>query len=275
MSFMENRAFAIISKNAFNMTNNRLILVMLFITSALVFCKGQLYKKDNMVISKIAEIPLPKGFERIVVDKESFGDWLRNFPLSKDNTVYLYDGSAKANQQLHYAVLDISVGKNDLQQCADSIVRLKAEYHFSIKEYGKINFVAGKKNTYNFSVYAKKKQCFTHDCLMVFLQEVFINYGTYNLEEQLKPIVNYATMSVGDVFVKGGGPGHAMMVADVAINKITGQKIYLLLQSFMPAQSVHVVVNPTNPHLSPWYIANETTITTPGWVFYKSQLKRW
>ena len=257
------------------MNNKLLLFATLFITSTFVFCKEKSFKTDNLPISKIAEIHLPKGFERVVVDKDSFGEWLRNFPLSKDNTVYLYDGSVKNNQHVHYAVLDISVGTKNLQQCADAIVRLKAEYHFSRKEYTKINFVAGKKNTYNFLFYATKMQCFTHDCLMEFLQEVFINYGTYNLEEQLKPIANYATMSVGDVFVKGGGPGHAMMVADVAINKATGQKIYLLMQSFMPAQSVHVVVNPTNLNFNPWYVASETTITTPGWIFTKSQLKRW
>ena len=253
-----------------------LITLLLFcLTSTFIFCKENSDKTDKLSISKIGEIPLPNGFERVVLDKGSFGEWLRYFPLIKDNTVYLYNGSVKNNQQIHYAVLDISVGKKNLQQCADAVVRLKAEYHFAKKEYTKIYFVAGKNNTYNFSVYATKKQCFTHDCLMDFLQEVFINYGTYNLEEQLKPITNYTTLSVGDVYVKGGGPGHAMMVADVAKNKTTGQKIYFLLQSFIPAQSVHVVVNPTNYSFSPWYIANELTITTPGWKFDQSQLKRW
>ncbi len=251
------------------------VSLLFCLASTLIFCKEKSNKNNNIAISKIAEIPLPKGFERVVLEKGSFGEWLRNYPLSKDNIVYLYDGSVKNNQNVHYAVLDISVGEKNLQQCADAIVRLKAEYHFSIKEYAKINFVTGKNHAYNFLGYATKKQCFTHNCLMDFLQEVFINYGTYNLEEQLKPINDYSALSVGDMFVKGGGPGHAMMVGDVAVNKATGQKIYLLLQSFMPAQSVHVVVNPTNSSFSPWYIANETTITTPGWVFKQNQLKRW
>ncbi|MDR3713868.1 MAG: DUF4846 domain-containing protein [Puia sp.] len=60
--------------------------------------------------------------------KLSFGEWLRSIPLKKDKTVYLYDGSRKQNQSAQFAVLDISVGKEDLQQCADAVMRLRAGY---------------------------------------------------------------------------------------------------------------------------------------------------
>lgn len=80
---------------------------------------------------------MSKGFERVVVDKGSFGGWLRNFPLSKDYISYLHDGSVKSNQQKHYAVLDISVSKKNLQQCAGAFVQLKAEYYFAKKEHTK------------------------------------------------------------------------------------------------------------------------------------------
>ena len=39
--------------------------------------------------------------------------------FKKDKTVYLFDGSQKINQQAQFAVLNISVGKKNLQQCAD------------------------------------------------------------------------------------------------------------------------------------------------------------
>lgn len=35
----------------------------------------------------------------------------------------LYNGSQKPNQSVHYAVFDIDVGKEDLQQCADAVMR--------------------------------------------------------------------------------------------------------------------------------------------------------
>ena len=67
-----------------------------------------------------------------------------------------------------------------------------------------------------------------------------------------------------------------MIVADVAVNKTTGKKIYLLAQGYMPAQDMHIVINPNSLTLSPWYeINDDEKIITPGWVFEKNQLKRW
>ena len=81
--------------------------------------------------------------------------------------------------------------------------------------------------------------------------------------------------SIGDVFIKGGSPGHAMMIVDMAINS-KGQKIYLLLQGFMPAQSIHVVKNLEDTHLSPWFLfENQSSINTPDWTFQPSELRHW
>ena len=72
----------------------------------------------------VGAIPLPAGYHRITADKGSFAAWLRAIPLKKDRTVYLYDGSPKLNQDAQFAVLDVSVGHKDLQQCADAVMRL-------------------------------------------------------------------------------------------------------------------------------------------------------
>jgi Domain of unknown function (4846) len=49
----------------------------------------------------------------------------RSFPglLSGTNL-----GDMKARQDVQYAVLDISVGNRDLQQCADAVMRIRGEY---------------------------------------------------------------------------------------------------------------------------------------------------
>lgn len=224
--------------------------------------------------SKIGEIPMPEGFARVAAQPGSFAEWLRDIYLRKNNIVYLYNGQPVEQQTLHYAVLDISTGNRDLQQCADAIMRLKAEYYFSRKEYYNISFPGAKSAVYNFDAYAKKQNCYSHDCLLKFMETVFINCGTYTVDEMTKP-VNINAMQAGDVFVKAGAPGHAMIVVDAAENA-AGEKIFLLAQSYMPAQDMHIVINPTNTALSPWYkVMNYEKVITPGWVFSKNQLKRW
>jgi hypothetical protein len=71
----------------------------------------------------------PSGYQRVAVSSDSFGQWLRNLPLKPDGApVYLFDGTLKENQSAHGAVVDIDVGGEDLQQCADAVIRLRAEY---------------------------------------------------------------------------------------------------------------------------------------------------
>ena len=51
----------------------------------------------------------------------------------------------------------------------------------------------------------------------------------------------------------------------------------MLVQGYQPAQDMHVLVNPRNGDLSPWYEADDAdeTITTPEWTFLKSHLRYW
>lgn len=84
---------------------------------------------------------VPENYKRFESNKGSFADYLQNFPLKPHNSkVYLYNGDLKYRQDVHAAVLDISVGKKDLQQCADATMRLRAEYLFNQKKYDDIHF---------------------------------------------------------------------------------------------------------------------------------------
>jgi hypothetical protein len=193
----------------------------------------------NPSMHLVKQVPLPAGFERIEAPKNSFAAYLQNLPLRKDKTVYLYNKQPKANQSLHYAVIDISTGNKDLQQCADAIMRLRAEYFFGKKLYDSISFPAGNHLTYQFSRFLKQGPQNERGQFMHFMEMVFINCGTYTLEKQLKPRAGISSMETGDVFIKGGAPGHAEIVVDMAFNKQTGKKIYLLAEGYMPAQDIH------------------------------------
>src|SRR5688572_7433561 len=89
----------------------------------------------------IGDIKTPKGFTRTDVPHDSFAGWLRSVPLKKDKTVYLYNGTRKRNQSAQFAVIDIPTGNKDLQQCADVVMRLRAEYLFRHKIYPDIAFM--------------------------------------------------------------------------------------------------------------------------------------
>ena len=84
-------------------------------------------------------------------------------------------------------------------------------------------------------------------------------------------------MQIGDVFIKGGFPGHAVIVVDMAINPKNNQKLMLLAQSYMPAQELQILLNPSisSNNKVCWYAINSLpTLETPEWTFKSSELKR-
>ncbi len=225
--------------------------------------------KTSVYHTKIEEITLPGGFTRTDAGAHSFEAWLRKLPLKKDKTVYLYNGEKKPNQSAQFAVVDISCSKTDLQQCADVVMRLRAEYLFEEGKFDSIRFMDYNSKWYNWKG-KNDRQRFD-----IYLQQVFGYCGSASLEKQLHPVKNISDIKIGNVFIKGGFPGHAMIIADMAVNA-NGKKIFLLVQGYQPAQDVHVVVNPNDIELSPWYsISAMNEIITPEWTFYKDQLRSW
>lgn len=215
----------------------------------------------------------PRGFERVPAPAGSFAEWLRGLPLKPEGTpVMLHDGRSKWRQEVHAAVLDIDTGKRDLQQCADAIMRLRAEWLYASGRTSEIAFNNTDGPRMRFSARGKKD----YASFRKYMDYVFAYAGTYSLERELKP-VDIEDVQIGDVFIKGGFPGHAVLVTDLAVNKATGEKRFLLLQSFMPAQDMHVLKNPSATEGSPWYATTlkEDTLFTPEWSFDRSQLRRW
>jgi Domain of unknown function (4846) len=222
----------------------------------------------NTYYSNIYAIPTPKGFTRIAQPLHSFGNWLHQIDLKNNNTVYLYNGQVKKNQTAQFAVLDITVGDKDLQQCADAVMRLRASYLFDEKRYADIIFYNNEQKAYQFTA------PYTLAHFTTYLNQVFSYCGTASLTKQLQPkLIN--TIQAGDVFIRGGFPGHAVIVVDIAADS-TGQKIFMLAQSYMPAQSIHILVNPIDKNNMPWYVlTNSDFLYTPEYTFTKNELKGW
>ncbi len=241
--------------------------------------------------SKALEVRIapPPGFERVPCTDGSFCHWLRNIPLKPEGTpVRYFDGDIKTHAK-HYAVLDLDTGTRDLQQCADAVMRLKAEYHYAQGEYSKIhfNYTSGDRVAFDDWRQGRKpvvrgnKVSFTEASgapdnsyrnFRKYMTQIFSYAGTYSLAKEMNA-VKVRDIQVGDVFIVGGMPGHAVMVMDVAINE-AGKKKFLLAQSYMPAQDMHILKNPEGG-ASPWYSADfYVFLNTPEWQFSSRDLKR-
>jgi hypothetical protein len=237
-------------------------------------------------------VDLPEGYTKTLAVCGSFADWLRHLPVKTGgDTVFLYDGRPKRNQAAHWGLIDIDTGEKDLQQCADAVIRLRAEYLYSRNLYDQISFnftsgdparfrdwIGGMRPTVDGNRVSWSKSAPVDSSYRGFrdyLDMVFMYAGSYSLQKQLRPVTDLDSIAVGDVFIQGGFPGHAVIVVDVAQNAESGQKIFLLAQSYMPAQDIHILKNPNDTVLSPWYdIDFGGKLVTPEWVFGRGDLMR-
>lgn len=246
---------------------------------------------DTAGISVMTRFRCPEGFERIEASSSSFAQYLRTLPLKKHGTqVRAYDGRIKPSRGVYTAVVDLPIGNRDLHQCADAVMRLRAEYLYHQQRYEDIhfNFTNGFRVDYSRWMAGDRISVSGNDVrwrrsaspstspesFWKYLETIFAYAGTLSLEKELNP-VEVNDLQIGDVWIKGGSPGHAIIVVDVAIHQETGEKIFMLAQSYMPAQEIQVLLNPNDSGVSPWYrIPEGEVFSTPEWRFSTDQLRR-
>jgi hypothetical protein len=242
--------------------------------------------------SLAARIEAPQGFVRDPAETRSFSYWLRHLPLLPGRPpVLLHDGRPKHDQSAHHAVVDIDVGTRDLQQCADAVIRLRAEYLFAVGNTDAIHFDFTSGDRADWSRWARGERPvvrgnqvrwsgsaqpdYSYASFRRYLDTVFNYAGTWSLRKELQSVTNLRDLKIGDLFIQGGGPGHVVLVVDRATNPDTGEVRFLLAQSYMPAQQIHVLRNPENPRISPWYeLAFGEFLVTPQWTFQRADLHR-
>ena len=234
----------------------------------------------------------PAGCQRVAVPPGSWGEWLRWLPLKPAGTrARLFNGQLKTPQNVVAAVADIDVGTQDLQQCADAIIRLRAEYVFS-HDPNKVHFHLTTSYDFWFSDFVagrtfrvvheevlpatRPAEAPTHAALGRYLLPTFGYAGTLSLSRELRPVL-LPQVQPGDILIHGGAPGHAVLVLDVAENPVSHQKYVLLAQSYMPAQSIHVLRNVDAPTLGAWFAVPGLAVAefnTPEWPFERQELAR-
>ncbi|RLJ67331.1 uncharacterized protein DUF4846 [Lacinutrix venerupis] len=254
-----------------------------------VVSKPRLINKDSLTIR--SRVNLPKGFKRVNYAKGSFQDYLRNYKLKPYGTKIInYNNSQYYWQKGHIGILDITVPKNGLQQCADALIRIRSEYLWDNNRKDEIGFnftsghycswkkfAEGYRPIINGNKVTFKKTAsvdYTKSNFYKYLNLIYMYSGTLSLSQELEEITEVKDLKIGDMLILGGSPGHIVMLGDEAINT-KGEKLFLLFQGNTPAQSVHLVKNLENINISPWYnLKMNAVIPVSNFTFYNSKFAR-
>lgn len=226
----------------------------------------------------------PMGYTRTFETEDSFGTFMRKYPVRMAGAqVMRYDETAREDASAA-AVLDVALGKKNHEGPAGAVARLYAEYFFSIQEFSKVSFTIGRGFDFTFDQWRQGKKLSAKgtdlswvsggedsngkDNFRAYLSTLFVYISMTTLKKDLARIhdVDGNPIQVGDVFIGENAEGKeiAVMVADLCINDETGERMMLLVQGGSPAQQLHVVDNPYNASIAPWYSCEfDTTLKTP------------
>jgi len=247
-----------------------------------------LINKDSVTIK--GRVETPDTYKRVNYPKGSFQEYLRNYKLKPfGSKIINYDDSEYFWQRGHIGILEVPVPKNGLQQCADALIRIRSEYLWDTNQKDKIGFnftsghycswlkyaegyrpkINGNKVTFHKTASANN----TKTNFYKYLNLIYMYSGTLSLYNELKSIED-KDLKIGDMLIKGGSPGHIVMICDEAINA-KGNKLFLLFQGNTPAQSVHLVKNLENAKISPWYsLKKDAVIPVSNYTFQSSKFVR-
>lgn len=231
-------------------------------------------------------LPL-SGFTRVETPAHSWENYLQNLKLQDfGKPILKYDGSEISDQKHHVGILTYDIGTTDLQQCADALIRLRAEYLFKNEKYSDIHFRFTSGDNYSWETYSKgirpiingnsvrfsqngsSNQLNNYQELRKYLDIIYTYAGTISLARDLKEDNNKKELEIGDLIITPGSPGHVVMVVD-KIEK-ADQKRYALIEGYTPAQSIHILSENGNP----WFdLKISENIPTPRYNFKNAVIK--
>lgn len=215
--------------------------------------------------------PTPEGAVRVPTD--GFGTYLGQLELAPRGTpVRDYRG-----QVLHrsHRAIDLPMVAGDLQQCADTLMRIRGDY---LRREGKpVSFHATNGQELPWARFAKGEKVVLKGNDLVwttggdgqwegYLRSVFMWAGTDSLF-RLDSVDATELITAGDILVEPGFPGHAVVLVDVA--RRGSEVLVLVAQGFMPAQTAHVLVGPEQG----WFVYSGG-VDLPIWRFREGHRRR-
>lgn len=227
--------------------------------------------------------PAPAGFAREEVSAGSYAAYLRGLPVRTDRTnVLLYTGEPVSMPSA--GVIPLELGKRDIHQCADSVIRLFAEYLWSIDkaQLAEFHYTSGDLSSWKRWRRGKllaikqgkvvevsgKPYPNTHEGFRRWQDKVFMYASTRSMHRDSKRIDTPSELEPGDFFLKSANPGHVVVLLDIARAK-DGRRAALIGQGYLPAREFHVISGSGDRVLDgAWYLLPESDddkITTPTW----------
>ncbi|WP_374329945.1 DUF4846 domain-containing protein [Soonwooa sp.] len=240
--------------------------------------------KANILKDRLLPI---SDFKRVETPANSWENFLQNLKLQDfGKPILKYDGSETSDQKHHVGILTYDIGTTDLQQCADALIRLRAEYLFKNEKYSDIHFRFTSGDNYAWESYAKgirpiingnsvrfsqsasTNQLNNYQEFRKYLDIIYTYAGTISLPRDLKEDRNKKEFEIGDLIITPGSPGHVVMVVDKIDNG--DQKRYALIEGYTPAQSIHILSENANP----WFdLKISDNVPTPRYYFKNAVIK--
>jgi hypothetical protein len=264
------------------------ILLPVISFSYIQFIRNRKTSKETMAASLTSSVPVTSvaHVNPLSYPPDSWPYFLQHLPTA-DKPIVDYKGNLISNQGKHYAILTYDVGHSDLQQCADALMRIRAEYLFRQKKYSLIGFHFNSGKYYTWTDYLKgmrpvlkgsrlhfiqvaNQSEISHSSLRKYLDIVFAYANTVSLCRELKSTDRLET---GTVIIYPGNPGHCCMIVDEALDD-KADTVFKLVEGYMPAQSIYILSNPYEPDLNPWYHLGKGDINTASCIFRSYYLRK-
>ena len=232
----------------------------------------------------VGDLPMGGKWSRYG-SRDPAGAWpyyLRSLPVRPEGSLVL-DSAGNPTGMDAWRVVDLPLVPGDLQQCADSVLRLRATYLRNAGGDPAFRYTSGFVSKWSswsrgdrpkvygtlVKVSATGKADDSDAAFEAWLADLFTYAGTYSLVRDTEPVAGGPTaVQPGDVVVHPGSPGHAVIVLDTAHD---ADNTYVLVgQGFMPAQSFHVCRGPYGG----WFWASGDTLPTAPISLEWSGLRR-
>lgn len=209
--------------------------------------------------------PPPAGFTR--VEAGPWGASMGQLTLAPaDEPVRTHDGRVVPHRA---RVIQLPLTRGDLQQCADSLIRVRATW---LRDQGHdVAFHATSGDLIPHARFAGGETPYAKGNGLAwrpgssgrwedYLRLVFMWAGTASLEVYDTVPAGRAPVP-GDLLLEGGFPGHTVILLDVATR---GDEVRVLVgEGFMPAQSFHVELGPDQG----WFAWTPQGLALPHWDF--------